>query len=168
MQEVEEAFIIFDFQSYCVSTKLWSFCLSFICWQVLNKQSICHFHEVLKIQFCKCTLTDHEVSHFRLYRSSCVILQMHIDNSTYALPFLFCLQEILNSAGFLASNAEKYLLGDIVATVKKSVEASPQMVCKSGSVQELWIYFKQRLTRFITFPHWINSPTLLIGTNYTW
>ena len=61
MQEVE-AFIIFDFQSCCFSTKLWSFCISF---HMLTSRAfkllICHLNAVF--QSCKCMLTDHEVSH---------------------------------------------------------------------------------------------------------
>jgi len=66
----------------------------------------------------------------------------------------------LNGAGFFASNAEKYPLGDIVATVKKAVGATPEMVCKSGSVQELRICFNKDF-KVHNFPQRINSPTLI-------
>lgn len=49
--------------------------------------------------------------------------------------------EILNNAGFSASNAEKYPLGEIVASIKKAVGATPLVVCKSGAVKELQICF---------------------------
>ncbi|ONK72380.1 uncharacterized protein A4U43_C04F18810 [Asparagus officinalis] len=55
------------------------------------------------------------------------------------LYFKYNVTEILNDAGFFASNAEKYRLGDIVAAVKHAVGATPELVCKHGSVQELRI-----------------------------
>ena len=88
-------------------------------------------------------VTDHKVFHFSELSLKLCNIADDISSSTYALPFLICLQEILNSAGFLASNSEKYPLGDIVATVKKVVGATPQVVCKKGSVQELRICFNK-------------------------
>lgn len=57
------------------------------------------------------------------------------------LYFKYNITEILSNAGFSASNAHKYPLGDVIATIKKSVGATPQLVCKRGAVQELRICF---------------------------
>lgn len=57
------------------------------------------------------------------------------------LYFKYNITDILNGSGFQATNAKKYPLGDIVAAIKKAVGASPLLVCKKGSVQELQICF---------------------------
>ncbi|XP_073000382.1 ribonuclease 2-like [Typha latifolia] len=48
---------------------------------------------------------------------------------------------ILDSAGILATNSEKYPLEEFVATIKNAFGASPLMVCKHGSVEELRLCF---------------------------
>ncbi|XP_058094322.1 ribonuclease 2-like [Magnolia sinica] len=48
---------------------------------------------------------------------------------------------ILTDAGYLPNNANKYPLGDIVATIKDTFGASPSLTCKHGAVEELHICF---------------------------
>lgn len=67
------------------------------------------------------------------------------------------LQEILTSAGILASNAEKYPLGDIVAAITKAVGATPEVVCKKGAVQELRICFTKEF-KVHNFSLWNQVP----------
>ncbi|XP_072992797.1 ribonuclease 2-like [Typha latifolia] len=51
------------------------------------------------------------------------------------------IDSILCSAGIEAANGERYPLGDIVATIKKSFGATPLLACKHGSLQELKLCF---------------------------
>jgi len=48
---------------------------------------------------------------------------------------------ILENAGIDSQNGEKYLLGDVVSAIKKDFGATPLLVCKKGSVEELRICF---------------------------
>jgi ribonuclease T2 len=48
---------------------------------------------------------------------------------------------ILKNAGIDAQNGEKYLLGDVVSAIKNDFGATPLLVCKHGSVEELRICF---------------------------
>ncbi|XP_065016677.1 ribonuclease 2-like [Musa acuminata AAA Group] len=50
-------------------------------------------------------------------------------------------EEVLNNAGILATNGEKYPLGDVVATIKRAFGATPLLVCKHGSLEELRLCF---------------------------
>jgi ribonuclease T2 len=51
------------------------------------------------------------------------------------------LQRILENAGIGAQNGEKYLLGDVVSAIKNEFGATPLLVCRHGSVEELRICF---------------------------
>ncbi|KAJ0972240.1 hypothetical protein J5N97_020199 [Dioscorea zingiberensis] len=57
------------------------------------------------------------------------------------LYFKYNITNILNSAGFLATNSEKYFLKDVIATIENAIGASPEVVCKHGSLEELRICF---------------------------
>ncbi|XP_078181941.1 ribonuclease 2-like [Carex rostrata] len=48
---------------------------------------------------------------------------------------------ILKNAGIDAQNGEKYLLGDVVSAIKNEFGATPLLVCKHSSVEELRICF---------------------------
>ncbi|XP_022140985.1 ribonuclease 2-like [Momordica charantia] len=50
--------------------------------------------------------------------------------------------KVLNDAGFVASDTEKYALGDVVAAVQDAFNATPKISCaKKGAVKELWLCF---------------------------
>ncbi|KAG1328265.1 ribonuclease 2 [Cocos nucifera] len=48
---------------------------------------------------------------------------------------------ILSSAGILANNGDRYPLGDVISTIKNVFGASPIVVCRHGSVEELRLCF---------------------------
>ncbi|KAJ8460904.1 hypothetical protein OPV22_033830 [Ensete ventricosum] len=74
---------------------------------------------------------------------SCPIIQDEYSYFSTALGLYFKnnMTEVLNNAGILATNGEKYPLGDVVATIKRAFGASPLLVCKHGSLQELRLCF---------------------------
>ncbi|KAK1287285.1 Ribonuclease 2 [Acorus calamus] len=49
--------------------------------------------------------------------------------------------KILDDAGFRATNADKYPLGDIVSTITKAFGAPPSLSCSHGAVEELYLCF---------------------------
>lgn len=48
---------------------------------------------------------------------------------------------MLDSAGFVVSNAASYPLKDVVAAIENSVGASPTVVCSKGAIKEIRICF---------------------------
>lgn len=62
------------------------------------------------------------------------------------LYYKYNITNILNSAGFLATNSEKYFVKDIVAALENAIGATPQLVCKRGSLEELRICFYKDFT----------------------
>ncbi|XP_072973926.1 ribonuclease 2-like [Typha angustifolia] len=62
-------------------------------------------------------------------------------STTLDLYFKYNITSILCSAGIEAANGERYPLGDIVATIKKSFGATPLLACKHGSLRELKLCF---------------------------
>ncbi|KAM7501661.1 hypothetical protein LguiB_000565 [Lonicera macranthoides] len=48
---------------------------------------------------------------------------------------------VLNEAGYVPSNSEKYPLGGIVSAIQNAFHATPQLVCSEGAVDELWLCF---------------------------
>ncbi|CAA7396620.1 unnamed protein product [Spirodela intermedia] len=58
-------------------------------------------------------------------------------STTLDLYFTYNITKVLNGAGFLASNTEKYKQADISAVIKNSTGGSPWLVCSHDTVQEL-------------------------------
>lgn len=54
------------------------------------------------------------------------------------LPFV---QAVLNEAGYVPSNTEKYPLGGIVSAIQNAFHATPKLVCRNGAVEELHLCF---------------------------
>lgn len=103
-----------------------------------SSASLCHggkglfwAHEWEKHGTCSYPVVKDEYSYFSM------VLDLY---------FKYNITAILSDAGFLASNAVKYPLGDIVFTIERAVGASPQLVCKHGSIQELRLCFNKDLT----------------------
>ncbi|KAB1202628.1 Ribonuclease 2 [Morella rubra] len=48
---------------------------------------------------------------------------------------------VLNEAGYIPSNSEKYPLGGIVSTIENAFHATPLVVCSEDSVKELHLCF---------------------------
>nr|CAD1838925.1 unnamed protein product [Ananas comosus var. bracteatus] len=67
-------------------------------------------------------------------------------STTLDLYSKYNVTKILETAGIEATNGEKYLLGDIVSAIKKGFGASPLLVCKHGSLEELRLCFYKDFT----------------------
>ena len=50
-------------------------------------------------------------------------------------------QSVLNDAGYVPSNTEKYPLGGIISAIENAFHASPQIVCSKDSIEELYLFF---------------------------
>ncbi|CAL5386157.1 unnamed protein product [Camellia sinensis] len=48
---------------------------------------------------------------------------------------------VLNEAGYIPSNAEKYPLGGIITAIQNAFHATPLLVCSNGAVEELRLCF---------------------------
>lgn len=79
-----------------------------------------------------------------------------------------CAQKVLNEAGYVPSNTEKYPLGGIVSAIQNAFHATPKLACRNGAVEELNICFykdfKVRLLRRITLR---SRYSYLNQSNYT-
>ncbi|KAF8402401.1 hypothetical protein HHK36_013356 [Tetracentron sinense] len=64
---------------------------------------------------------------------------------TLNLYFKYNITNILNEAGYVPSNSEKYPLGGIVSAIENAVRASPLLICSHGAVEELRICFYKDL-----------------------
>ena len=53
----------------------------------------------------------------------------------------FLIQQVLENAGYIPSNTEKYPLGGIVSAIENAFHATPLLVCSKGSVEELHLCF---------------------------
>lgn len=67
-----------------------------------------------------------------------IILLIELTNN---YPFQFLCQKVLNEAGYVPSNSEKYPLGGIVSAIENAFHATPQLVCSKGDLEELRICF---------------------------
>ena len=53
----------------------------------------------------------------------------------------FLTQQVLEAAGYIPSNTEKYPLGGIVSAIENAFHTTPLLVCSKGSVEELHLCF---------------------------
>ncbi|KAB2602495.1 ribonuclease 2-like [Pyrus ussuriensis x Pyrus communis] len=61
--------------------------------------------------------------------------------TTLNVYFKYNVTQILNEAGYVPSNTEKYPLGGIVSAIQNVFRATPKLVCKKGAVEELHLCF---------------------------
>ncbi|XP_047308729.1 ribonuclease 2-like [Impatiens glandulifera] len=61
--------------------------------------------------------------------------------TTLNLYFKYNITKVLNDAGYLPSNSEKYPLGGIITAIQNSFHATPLLVCSNGAVEELRLCF---------------------------
>lgn len=52
-----------------------------------------------------------------------------------------CVQKVLNEAGYVPSNTEKYPLGGIVSAIQNAFRTTPKLLCKKGALEELHLCF---------------------------
>jgi ribonuclease T2 len=67
---------------------------------------------------------------------------------------------MLSSGGIQVSNGKEYALSDVIDTIKHAFGGSPQIVCKSGSVQELRLCFDKELKVSFPFSPLEQLPTI--------
>ncbi|GFZ13370.1 ribonuclease 2 [Actinidia rufa] len=50
-------------------------------------------------------------------------------------------EKVLNEAGYVPSNSEKYPLGGVISAIQNAFHATPLLVCSNGAVEELRLCF---------------------------
>nr|AFK35006.1 unknown [Lotus japonicus] len=61
--------------------------------------------------------------------------------ATLNIYFKYNVTTVLNEAGYVPSNTEKYPLGGIVSAIENAFHMSPLIICSKGSVEELRLCF---------------------------
>ncbi|WJX86860.1 Ribonuclease 2 [Trifolium repens] len=61
--------------------------------------------------------------------------------TTLNVYFKYNVTSVLNDAGYVPSNTEKYPLGGIISAIENAFHASPQIICSKGSIEELRLCF---------------------------
>ncbi|KAL6209069.1 hypothetical protein ACLB2K_020012 [Fragaria x ananassa] len=61
--------------------------------------------------------------------------------TTLNVYFKYNVTAVLNEAGYVPSNTEKYPLGGIVSAIQNAFHATPKLVCRNGAVEELHLCF---------------------------
>lgn len=61
--------------------------------------------------------------------------------TTLNVYFKYNVTSVLNDAGYVPSNTEKYPLGGIISAIENAFHISPQIVCSKGAVEELRLCF---------------------------
>ncbi|KAE8730552.1 Ribonuclease 2 [Hibiscus syriacus] len=61
--------------------------------------------------------------------------------TTLNLYFKYNVTKILNEAGYVPSNSERYPLGGIVSAIEKSFRATPEVACSKEAVEEIRLCF---------------------------
>ncbi|PNT05262.2 hypothetical protein POPTR_014G174400v4 [Populus trichocarpa] len=62
-------------------------------------------------------------------------------STTLNVYFKYNVTKVLNEAGYVPSNSEKYPLGGIVSAIENAFHATPQLVCSKGDLEELRLCF---------------------------
>ncbi|KAI3418254.1 Ribonuclease T(2) [Psidium guajava] len=55
--------------------------------------------------------------------------------------FKYNITKVLNDAGYLPSNTEKYPLGGIVSAIQNAFHVTPEIACSNGALGELYLCF---------------------------
>ncbi|GMP90096.1 hypothetical protein CsSME_00041375 [Camellia sinensis var. sinensis] len=61
--------------------------------------------------------------------------------TTLNVYFKYNVTNVLNEAGYVPSNSEKYPLGGIISAIENAFHATPLVVCSDGAVEELRLCF---------------------------
>ncbi|XP_028805392.1 ribonuclease 2-like isoform X1 [Neltuma alba] len=61
--------------------------------------------------------------------------------TTLNVYFKYNVTRVLNEAGYVPSNREKYPLGGIVSAIENAFHTTPQVVCSHGAVEEIRLCF---------------------------
>ncbi|KAA8543594.1 hypothetical protein F0562_021660 [Nyssa sinensis] len=61
--------------------------------------------------------------------------------TTLNVYFKYNVTKVLNEAGYVPSNSEKYPLGGIISAIQNAFQATPSLICSGDAVQELRLCF---------------------------
>ncbi|PSR94985.1 Ribonuclease [Actinidia chinensis var. chinensis] len=61
--------------------------------------------------------------------------------TTLNVYFKYNVTKVLNEAGYVPSNSEKYPLGGVISAIQNAFHATPLLVCSNGAVEELRLCF---------------------------
>ncbi|CAL2279990.1 unnamed protein product [Prunus armeniaca] len=61
--------------------------------------------------------------------------------TTLNVYFKYNVTKVLNEAGYVPSNTEKYPLGGIVSAIQNAFRTTPKLLCKKGALEELHLCF---------------------------
>lgn len=68
---------------------------------------------------------------------------------TYNYLALSWKQKVLNEAGYVPSNTERYPLGGIVSAIENSFQVTPEVICSKGAIEEIRLcFYKDFKVRF--------------------
>ncbi|KAJ8748193.1 hypothetical protein K2173_000601 [Erythroxylum novogranatense] len=62
-------------------------------------------------------------------------------STTLNVYFKHNVTKVLNEAGYVPSNTEKYPLGGIISSIENAFHATPSVSCSKGAVEELYLCF---------------------------
>ncbi|OMO68069.1 Ribonuclease T2-like protein [Corchorus olitorius] len=85
--------------------------------------------------------------------------------TTLNLFFKYNVTNILNEAGYVPSNSEKYPLGGVVSAIENSFQATPEVVCSKDAVEEIRLCFYKDfkplncLASKTSCPEYVSFPT---------
>ncbi|CAK9134924.1 unnamed protein product [Ilex paraguariensis] len=66
--------------------------------------------------------------------------------TTLNVYFKYNVTAVLNEAGYVPSNSEKYPLGGIISAIQNAFHATPSLSCSKGAVEELNLCFYKDFT----------------------
>ncbi|KAG4940186.1 hypothetical protein JHK87_044057 [Glycine soja] len=111
-----------------------------------SKPSLCHggkgtfwAHEVLIFQFSNIAILlpeKHGTCSYPVFRN-----EYDYFLTVLNVYFKYNITSVLNDAGYVPSNTEKYPLGGIISAIENAFHASPQIVCSKDSIEELYLCF---------------------------
>ncbi|KAK8701856.1 hypothetical protein V6N13_020234 [Hibiscus sabdariffa] len=86
--------------------------------------------------------------------------------------FKYNVTKILNEAGYVPSNSERYPLGGIVSAIENSFRATPEVICSKHDVEEIRLCFykdfkpRNCLASKTSCPKYVSLPTYVaLGHN---
>ncbi|KAK9684820.1 hypothetical protein RND81_10G235100 [Saponaria officinalis] len=131
-------------------------------------------HEWEKHGTCSASVTGDEYNYFL---------------TTLNIYFKYNITEVLNEAGYLPSNSEKYPLGGIRTAIENAFHISPLIVCSSGAIQEIRLCFykdfkprdcvatsrtkmevdslKSSCPKYVSLPAYVSSGALQNGKTFS-
>ncbi|KAK6238763.1 hypothetical protein QUC31_004232 [Theobroma cacao] len=89
-------------------------------------------------------------------------------------------EKILNEAGYVPSNSERYPLGGIVSAIENSFQATPEVVCSKDAVEEIRLCFykdfkprnclasKTSCPKYVSFPAYVSFGRDESETDAAW